>query len=119
MMGNQRCLKRHFRAAILTLMLSSALPAAAADLTPSAILADPSQYDGKSVTVVGSVAKYQTSKTLLGTVAAFQLCDAKCIVVIDETNTLHKDGDSVTLSGTFQTSFKGPRRSFKNVVLIK
>jgi hypothetical protein len=106
-------------AAILALALSATLPAAAADLTPTAILSDPSSYDGKSVSVAGTVAKYQTSRTLLGTVAAFQLCDKKCIVVIDETNTAHKDGDATTVSGTFQTSFKGPKRSFKNVVVVK
>jgi hypothetical protein len=109
----------YFQATILTLVLSSTLPAAAADLTPSKILSDPSSYDGKSVSVAGTVAKFQTSKTLLGTVAAFQLCDAKCIVVIDQTNTTRKDGDKATVAGTFQTSFKGPRRSFKNVVLVK
>jgi hypothetical protein len=110
---------RCFQATILTAVLSAALPAGAADLTPSALLADPSSYDGKSVSVAGTVGKFQTSKTLLGTVAAFQLCDAKCIVVIDETSTAHKDGDKTTVAGTFHTSFKGPRRSFKNVVLIK
>jgi hypothetical protein len=101
------------------LYLTVALPAVAADLTPSAVVADPATYEGKSISVAGTVAKYQTSKTLMGTVAAFQLCDAKCVVVIDETGTAHKDGDTLTVSGTFQTTFKGPRRSFKNVVLIK
>jgi len=106
-------------ASFVVLVLSAVLPAAAAELTPSAILGDPSAHDGKSVTVTGTVAKYQTMKTFLGTVAAFQLCDAKCVVVIDETNAAHKDGETTTVSGTFQTSFKGPRRSFKNVVVIK
>jgi hypothetical protein len=107
------------QAMMIAFVTAAILPAAAADLTPSAILANPSSFDGKSVSVAGSVAKYQTSKTLMGTVAAFQLCDAKCVVVIDETNTAHKDGDTITVAGTFQTAFKGPRRSFKNVVLIK
>jgi hypothetical protein len=106
-------------ALVIALVAASALPVAAADLTPTAILASPSEFDGKSVSVAGSVAKYQTNKTMMGTVAAFQLCDAKCIVVVDETNTLHKDGDKVTVAGTFQTTFKGPRRSFNNVVLVK
>src|SRR5450755_306451 len=98
---------RYFQATILTLVLSATLPAAAADLTPSAILSDPSSYDGKSVSIAGAVAKFQTSKTLLGTVAAFQLCDAKCIVVIDQTNAAHKDGDTTTVAGTFQPAFPG------------
>jgi hypothetical protein len=94
-------------------------PAFAADLTPSAILASPATYEAKDVSVAGTVAKYQTTKTMMGTVAAFQLCDEKCIVVIDETATAHKDGDKVTVAGTFQSSFKGPKRSFKNVVVVK
>ena len=105
--------------AMMAVGLLAAVPADAAPLSPSAILADPSSYDGKSVTVAGTVANFQTSKTPMGTVAAFQLCDDKCVVVIDEKNTPRHNGDKVTISGTFQTTFKGPRRSFHNVVLIK
>lgn len=95
-------------------------PAGAADeIAPSVIVASPADYEGKPVSVSGTVAKYQTNKTLMGSVAAYQLCDTKCIVVIDETNTSHKDGDKVTASGTFQSTFKGPKRSFTNVVVIK
>ncbi len=106
-------------AAVTVINATAALPAAAADLAPSTLVASPSTYEGKAVSVAGTVAKYQTSKTLMGMVAAYQLCDTKCIVVIDETNTAHKDGDKVTVSGTFQTTFKGRQRSFKNVVVIK
>lgn len=106
--------------AVALLCAGVALPArAASDLAPSKIVADPSSFEGKSVSVTGTVAKYQTTKTLMGTIAAFQLCDDKCVVVIDETNTAHKDGDTVTVAGTFQSSFKGPKRSFTNVVVIK
>ncbi len=106
--------------AVALLCAGVALPArAGSDLAPSKIVADPSSFEGKSVSVTGTVAKYQTTKTLMGTIAAFQLCDDKCVVVIDETNTAHKDGDTVTVAGTFQSSFKGPKRSFTNVVVIK
>jgi len=93
--------------------------AAAASLTPSTILANPSSYDGKAVTVAGKVAHFQTNKTLMGTVAAYQLCDAKCVIVIDQKNTTHADGDSVTVSGTFNITFKGPKKTYSNVVMIK
>ncbi len=106
--------------AVALLCAGVALPAgAASDLAPSKIVADPASFEGKSVSVTGTVAKYQTTKTLMGTIAAFQLCDDKCVVVIDETDTAHKDGDTVTVAGTFQSSFKGPKRSFTNVVVIK
>ena len=106
--------------AVAMLCASAALPAgAASELAPSKIVADPASFEGKSVSVTGTVAKYQTTKTMMGTIAAFQVCDAKCVVVIDETDTAHKDGDTITVAGTFQSSFKGRQRSFNNVVVIK
>ncbi|MBV9334079.1 MAG: hypothetical protein JO146_08730 [Candidatus Eremiobacteraeota bacterium] len=90
----------------------------AAALAPSAILANPSSYDGKTVTVTGTVAHFQTSSTPMGTVAGFQLCDSKCVVVIDKTNTSHSNGASATVTGTFHVTFKGPRKSFNNAIVI-
>jgi hypothetical protein len=90
-----------------------------AALAPSAVLAKSSGYDGQSVTVTGTVQKYQTQKTAMGTVAAFQLCDSSCVTVIDQTAATHADGSKATVSGTFETTFKGPMRTFHNVILIK
>ncbi|HTX58028.1 MAG TPA: hypothetical protein VMH02_00025 [Verrucomicrobiae bacterium] len=92
--------------------------ALAAALAPSAIVANPSSYDGKSVTVTGKVAGFQTSSSPLGKVAGFQLCDGKCIVVIDQRDTARTDGATVTVTGTFHATFKGPRKSFTNAVVI-
>jgi hypothetical protein len=102
-------------------VIASAPSPARADetVTPSALVASPSSFEGKAVSVTGTVAKFQVKKTLMGTVAAYQLCDEKCVVVIDQTNVEHKDGDKVTAAGTFQTTFKGPARSFNNVIVIK
>lgn len=97
----------------------TAIPAFADAVTPSAVLANPATFDGKSVTVSGTVSHLQTNKSMFKTVTGFQLCDTKCIVVIDETNAARKDGEQATVTGTFQTSFKGPKRSFKNALLIK
>jgi hypothetical protein len=91
----------------------------AAVLTPSQILSKPSSYDGKSVTVSGTVSHLQVSKSMFRKVTGFQLCDTKCLVVVDETNASHHDGEAATVSGTFQQSFKGPKRSFNNVVLVQ
>ncbi len=100
--------------------LAGALPVAAlaAALAPSAILANPSSYDGKSVTVTGKVSSYQTSQTPMGPVAGFQLCDSKCVVVIDKTNQSHVNGSTATITGTFHVTFKGPRKTFNNAVVI-
>lgn len=95
------------------------IAAVAAAMAPSALLATPSSYDGKAVTVSGKVSHYQTTNTMRGKVAAFQLCDSKCVLVIDTKNTAHSDGDSVTVSGTYYVKFNGPQRSFDNCILIR
>ncbi|HZZ64864.1 MAG TPA: hypothetical protein VFE17_05150 [Candidatus Baltobacteraceae bacterium] len=101
------------------MMYAVFLLASVATLTPSALVANPTSYEGKPVVVQGKVSEIQKSHSLMGTVTGFKLCDTACVVVIDKTNAAHTDGESATISGTFQTSFKGPKRSFKNVVLVK
>jgi hypothetical protein len=95
-----------------------AVPALAATMVPSDVVAKAASLDGTTVTVSGKVAKFQRSTTLMGTVSAFQLCDSKCIVVIDQKNETQVDGKATTVTGTFHVQYKGPRRSFKNVVMI-
>lgn len=107
------------RRALLTALLA-VIPAVAvaAALAPSAILANPSNYDGKSVTVTGKVTGFQTSQTTMGTVAGFRLCDSDCVTVIDQKGQARTEGSTVTVTGTFHTTFKAPRRSFSNAVVI-
>ncbi|MBV8584255.1 MAG: hypothetical protein JO241_09685 [Candidatus Eremiobacteraeota bacterium] len=107
-----------FLLAVLAFAASTAIAPAAAALAPSAIVAGPSAYDGKTVTVAGKVANFQVSSTIRGKVSGFALCDAKCVVVIDETNQTHANGDNVTVTGTFHTTFSGPRKTFTNAVVI-
>jgi hypothetical protein len=104
---------------LIAVTLAAALPAFAATLSPSAIIANPSSFDGTTVTVAGTVAQFQRTHTLMGTVSAYQLCDTKCIVVIDQKNGTQQDGAKATVSGTFHVQYKGPRRTFKNVVMLK
>ena len=105
---------------ILVAALLSAIPvvAAAGPLAPSAIVANPSSYDGKSVTVTGKVSSFQTSSTPMGPVAGFQLCDTKCVVVIDKTDQSRSDGATATVTGVFHVTFKGPRKTFTNAVVV-
>lgn len=101
-------------------VLIAALPAAAlaAALSPSTLLANASSYDGKSVTVSGTVSHFQTSNTMMGAVAGFQLCDTKCVVVIDQKNQSRSNGSTATVTGTFHVTFKGPKKTFQNAVVI-
>lgn len=101
-----------------TLLAITVIAAASAALSPSQILSKPSSYDGQSVTVSGKVANLKVNKSAFRQVTGFQLCDSKCVVVIDETNASRRDGETATVSGTFQQSFKGPKRSYNNVILI-
>jgi len=104
---------------VVALLLGIApIAAAAAALSPSTIVASASSYDGKTVTATGKVGNFQTSNTMRGTVAGFQLCDSKCVVVIDETNHARSNGSTATVTGTFHTTFKGPRKSFNNAIVI-
>lgn len=106
------------RVALAILLAIAPIAAAAAALSPSALVAGASSYDGKTVTVTGKVSNFQTSSTMMGTVAGFQLCDSKCVVVIDETNHARSNGTAATVTGTFHTTFKGPRKTFNNAVVI-
>jgi len=103
---------------IMVAFVAVALPAVAATMTPSQVVAKAASLDGTSVTVSGKVAQFQRSKTLMGTVSAFQLCDSACVVVIDQKNETQVNGQTTTVTGTFHTQYKAPRRSFKNVVMI-
>jgi hypothetical protein len=107
------------RRIVLTALLALAPVAAlAAALAPSAIVANPSAYDGKTVTVSGKVSNFQTSSSPMGPVAGFQLCDSKCVVVIDKTNQSRSNGAAATVTGTFHVTFKGPRKTFSNAIVI-
>ncbi|MFZ0032000.1 MAG: hypothetical protein WAK84_09015 [Candidatus Cybelea sp.] len=104
---------------LLTALLA-ALPivVAAATLVPSAILASPSTYDGQTVTVSGTVSNFMSKSTAMGQFSGFQLCDSKCINVIDKTNQTHANGSAATLTGTFHASFKAPHKTWSNALTI-
>ncbi len=106
---------------LLLAALLAAVPAVAfaATLKPSTLVANPSSYDGKTVTVEGAVSNFQTSNTMMGKVAGFQLCDSQCVVVVDKTAQTRSNGSTVTVTGTFHTTFSGPRRTFKNAVVVE
>ncbi len=86
-------------------------------VAPSALSADPSNYDGESVTVSGTVKNPTARQTRRGTATAYQLCDNNCINVIDFGNTNVSDGSQVTVSGRFRASF-GRQQTITNVLLV-
>jgi hypothetical protein len=90
----------------------------AATLTPSQLLSDAATYEAQTVTVSGSVSHLEVTQSGRQKVTGFQLCDSQCVVVLDATNTKHKNGDMATVTGIFQQSFKGLKRTFTNVLVI-
>ena len=88
-------MRRFFLTALL-----AALPivAAAATIVPSAIVASPSTYDGQTVTVSGTVSNFMSKSTAMGKFSDFQLCDSKCITVLDKTSQTHANGSTATVT---------------------
>ncbi|HVN69237.1 MAG TPA: hypothetical protein VMU38_06290 [Candidatus Binatia bacterium] len=108
-------MSRLFLAALLAVL---PIAAVAATLAPSAIVATPSTYDGQTVTVAGTVQNFMSKDTAMGKFSGFQLCDSKCINVIDKTNQSHTNGSSATVTGTFHASFKAPHKTWSNALVI-
>lgn len=86
-------------------------------VAPSALAANPSNYDGQDVTVTGSVKSPMTRQTRRGTATAYQLCDNACINVIAFGSTNVSDGSQVTVSGRFRATF-GREHVMNNVLVV-
>lgn len=107
---------RFFLAALL-----AALPIAVAaypTVAPSALIASPSSYDGQTVSVTGTVQNFMSKNTAMGKWTGYQLCDAKCINVIDKTSQQHSNGSTATVTGVFHATFKGPHKTWNNALEI-
>ncbi|HTU83223.1 MAG TPA: hypothetical protein VMF61_13895 [Candidatus Acidoferrales bacterium] len=86
--------------------------------TPSALVANPTNFDGETVNVSGT-AKNPLTRTRRGhTFLTYQLCDSQCIRVVQfgATATV-ADGSPVSVTGTFHESF-GRVRRFSNVLMV-
>lgn len=86
--------------------------------TPSSLVANPSNFDGQSVSVSGTVKGPHERKTRRGKATLYQLCDAQCINVFqfgDAPNVT--EGATVSVTGMFRASF-GRVRQISNVLLV-
>ena len=92
------------------------LAALAGALAPSALSLHPETYDGSTVTVTGKVMHFEASSS--PKVTGYQLCDSRCIVVVDRTNAVHANGTTATVTGVFHAKWRGPQRSFSNCVIV-
>lgn len=86
-------------------------------VAPSALAANPADYDGQSVTVSGTVKNPTAMQMRRGTATTYQLCDNACITVIAFGDTNVSDGSQATASGRFRASF-GRKQMMTNVLIV-
>jgi cytochrome c-type biogenesis protein CcmE len=106
--------------AAVLVVCATACGKSAQSATPSAIVADPTTYDGQSVSVSGTAKAPKTRTTRRGQILTFQLCDTQCVNVVefgDAAAAGVTEGQSVSVTGSFHASF-GKMRHMENVVLV-
>lgn len=107
-----------FRSALAVALLSVvACARGGASVAPSALIANPSNYDGQTITVSGTAKNPATHAMRRGTATTYQLCDSACINVVQFGDTNVSDGSQVTVSGRFRESF-GRRQVMTNVLVV-
>jgi len=89
----------------------------AKQVAPSALVGSASTYDGKSVSVSGTVRHPHQRQTARGEVVRYQLCDSGCIHVVQFGNATVTDGSTASVAGTFHADF-GKRRHTKDVLVV-
>lgn len=86
-------------------------------VTPTALVTNPSQYDGQDIMVGGTAHGPRQREMRRGTATIYQLCDTNCINVVEFGNSNISDGSQVTVSGRFRAIF-GRQQKLTNVVVV-
>jgi hypothetical protein len=105
------------RAAFLAALVSTVACGHTSQVAPSALAANPADYDGQSVTVAGTVKNPTAMQMRRGTATTYQLCDSACITVIAFDDPNVSDGSQVTTTGRFRASF-GRKQMMTNVLIV-
>lgn len=95
-----------------------ALLLAANVLAPSGVLASPDKFERKSVTVIGFVQGIVVRAIPGGYITQFDLCDSRCIEVVEFSKPSFRPGQSLTVAGTFHTTFSNGVIQARNVVVV-
>jgi hypothetical protein len=106
-----------FAAAAAAALLSVTACGSAKTVTPSALAAGSSTYDGESVNVSGTVKNPHQRATRRGHLLAYQLCDTACVNVVQFGDATVDDGSTASVTGTFHASF-GRIRQIQNVIVV-
>jgi hypothetical protein len=89
--------------------LSCLLGAAPAVISPDTILANAADYDGQVVTVAGVAKNVQSRTMYFGTAVSYDLCATQCVHVFDRSGAGARDGETITVTGTFHAQLRRPR----------
>lgn len=97
-------------------MLFFPLVCDAANLSPNSVLTHATQYNDETIQVSGIVEDFELRESHRGNVyETFKLCGkTDCLNVFAWGQTLHNDGDSITLSGVFYQVKHVGRYTFYN-----
>jgi hypothetical protein len=90
-------------------ILGVAISASASQsLSPDAVLAGASNYDGQMIAITGTVRNVHTHTTPRGTFSRYDLCSTQCVHVLDRSGASVSEGSSVTVNGTFHAQLQRP-----------
>jgi hypothetical protein len=104
-------------AALAALALTDGCGHGGQSVAPSALAANPSNYNGQDVTVSGTAKNPTARQMRRGSATVYQLCDSACITVVQFGNPNVSDGSQVTVTGRFRDSF-GRRQIMANVLIV-
>jgi hypothetical protein len=104
-------------AVAIGITLGTACGHSSQSVAPSALAANPANYDRADVTVTGTVKNPTTHQMRRGTATFYELCDSACINVVQFGDTSVTAGSSVTVAGRFHSSF-GRRMVMNNVLVV-
>ncbi len=92
--------------ALLLTFAAGGIAAASPPLSPDAVVAHASTYDGQSISVAGVAKNVQTHTGRMGTVVRYDLCATQCIHVFDRSGANVTEGSTVTATGAFHAQFQ-------------
>jgi hypothetical protein len=103
--------------AVFALLLSATLPAHALEASPSAILTNPTRFDGQLVTMRGTIGNLRETVSRRGNpYYTFDLSDGKRAIRVFSFGTAECRIGSATVEGTFQKVKQVGRLTFHNEV---
>ncbi len=93
-------------AGLFLVAAASGIAAASPALSPDAVIANTSTYDGQSISITGVVKNLQTHTGHFGTVESYDVCATQCIHVLDRSGASVTQGSTVTATGVFHAQFQ-------------